>query len=128
MRELKQEERKEENDIRYFKNKLDKMVNYIDEFDRLKKAFRKLRDKYLLDYISDQQNLELDAEFLNQKENMRERVKYLKTKLKDIKEKHVDEIKKTRKENTELIEKIEVLKKKIDKELYEKKEEVYIYL
>ena len=72
--------------------------------------------------------MELEAEFLNQKENMRERVKYLKTKLKEIKVKHVDEINISRKQNTELIERIEELKKTINTEKKRKQDIVSILL
>lgn len=44
---------------------------------------------------------------------MRERVKYLKTKLKEIKIKHVDEINISRKQKSDLIERREQLKKTI---------------
>jgi len=57
--------------------------------------------------------MELEAEFHNQKEIMRERVKYLKTKLKEIKINHVDEINISRKQKSDLIERREQLKKTI---------------
>ena len=98
------------------------MVNEIDDFEKLRDGFRKLRTMFLQEYISDKQNMELEAEFLNQKENMRERVKYLKTKLKEIKVKHVDEILISRKQNTSLISRIEELKKKINTIKKEKKD------
>jgi len=110
------EERKEERDIKTFKNIIYTMVKEIDDFEKLRDGFRKLHSLFLIDYISDQQNMELEAEFLNQKENMRERVKYLKTKLKEIKVKHVDEINISRKQNSELILRIEELKKDIKEE------------
>ena len=101
------------------------MVNEMDDFEMLREGFRKLRALFLNDYISDQQNMELEAEFLNQKENMRERVKYLKTKLKEIKIKHVEEINISRKQNSDLIERIEQLKKTIASEKKKKQEIVF---
>ena len=102
------------------------MVNEIDDFDKLREGFRKLRSLFLNDYISDQQNMELEAEFLNQKENMRERVKYLKTKLKEIKVKHVQEIKTSRDDNTDLIKRINHLKQTINSEKKRKQDIVNI--
>ena len=49
------EERKEERDIKTFKNIIYNMVNEMDDFDKLREGFRKLRSLFLTDYISDQQ-------------------------------------------------------------------------
>jgi len=49
------EERKEERDIKTFKNIIYNMVNEMDDFDKLREGFRKLRSLFLTDYISYQQ-------------------------------------------------------------------------
>lgn len=119
MYELGFEERKEQTDIREFKTLIFQMVNNIDDYDFLRDGFRKLRDKY--SYKPDFQSLDLDAEFYNQKDNMRKNVNDLQDQLRNIKINHVESIEKNRKDNHGLIERIDKLKRDISAEKKEKK-------
>lgn len=120
MTELGFEERKEKNQIKLFKNTIFNMINKIDDFEYLRENFKKLREAFLKDYKPDIQDMDLDAEFLNQKDNMKKNVGELTDQLKSIKVKHGEAIEVNRKNNTVLIEKIEKLKGEIDKQKKEK--------
>jgi hypothetical protein len=121
--ELKFEERKELNLIKKFKNTLFKMVNNIDDFDGLREGFRSLRDIFLKDYMPEKQDMELDAEFLNQKDNMRRNVEELQKQLKSVKVKHVESIEHNRKDNHQLIKRITKLQTDIRSEKDKKSEQ-----
>jgi cilia- and flagella-associated protein 57 len=114
--ELKFEERKESNQIKMFKNTIFNMINRIDDFEYLREGFRSLRDVFLKDYTPDKQDMELDAEFLNQKDNMKKNVEDLQKQLKEVKVKHVESIEHNRIDNHQLIKRINKLQDDIKSE------------
>lgn len=120
MVELNFEERKEQNDIRLFKNSIFNMLSDIDDYDKLREGFAKLKLLFLKDYKPDIQDMDLDAEFFNQKDNMVKNVDELSTNLKILKNKHTDNLSSNRQNNSKLIEKINRLKSDIDKQKKEK--------
>jgi len=120
MVELNFEERKEQNDIRLFKNSIFNMLAYIDDFEKLKEGFNQLRLLFLQDYRPAAQDMDLDAEFFNQKDNMVKNVEDLSASLKSLKNKHNDNLNLNRHKNSKLIEKISSLKTDIDKMTKEK--------
>ena len=120
MVELNFEERKEQNDIRLFKNSIFNMLSDIDNFEMLKEGFNNLRILFLKDYKPDVQDMDLDAEFFNQKDNMVNNVEDLSSNLKNLKNKHNDNLSLNRQKNSKLIEKITLLKSDIEKQKKEK--------
>jgi hypothetical protein len=122
IRQLKLEETKENNKIKLFKNTLFNMVNKIDDFDVIREGFKSLRDIFLKDYTPDKQDLELDAEFFNQRDNMKKNVDDLQVQLKEVKVKHVESIKSNRVGNHELIHHINKLQEEIKNEKDRKNE------
>lgn len=120
MVELNFEERKEQNDIRHFKNLIFNMLSDIEDFEKLKEGFARLRALFLKDYKPDVQDMDLDAEFFNQKDNMVKNVEELSSNLKNLKTKHSDNLSLNRQKNSKLIEKISSLKSDIDNKKKEK--------
>lgn len=120
MLELNLEERKEQNDIKLFKNSIFNMLSDIDDFEKLKEGFNNLRILFLNDYKPEVQDMDLDAEFFNQKDNMVSNVEELSSNLKTLKNKHNDNLSLNRQKNSKLIEKISHLKSDIDKQKKEK--------
>ncbi len=120
MVELNFEERKEQNDIRLFKNSIFNMLSDIDDYEKLKEGFDNLKLLFLYDYKPDVQDMDLDAEFFNQKDNMVKNVEELSSNLKTLKNKHNDNLSLNRQKNSKLIEKITTLKSDIEKQKKEK--------
>jgi len=120
MVELNFEERKEQNDIKVFKNSIFNMLSDIDDFEKLKEGFNNLRLLFLKDYKPDVQDMDLDAEFFNQKDNMVKNVEDLSSNLKNLKNNHNDNLSLNRHRNSKLIEKITSLKSDIEKQKKEK--------
>lgn len=120
MSELGFEERKEQNEIKLFKNTIFNMVNKIDDYEYIREGFKTLRDFFLKDYKPDVQDMDLDAEFYNQKDNMKKNVSDLSETLKTLKVKHLDAIERSRKDNHSLIKSIEGLKKQIKEQKVQK--------
>ena len=120
---LSDQERKENNQIKLFKNTIFNMVNKIDDYEALREGFKSLREIFLKDYTPDKQDFELDAEFFNQRDNMKKNVEDLQSQLKEVKVKHVDSIKTNRKDNHELIRRINKLQEAIKDEKDRKNEQ-----
>jgi hypothetical protein len=113
IKDLKLEEEEAEKDIKWFKYKLHQCKENIGDGDFISKTFEELKTTYIQDYDPPKKDQELKSEFDNQKTNMQKNAKDLSDKLKSMKKDHAIEIEKSREENTNLIQKIDLLKRNI---------------
>jgi hypothetical protein len=109
-------ERDLKNEIKSFKIDLFNMIDYIDDYDKLREGFRNLREKYLKNYVPEVQDHEIEGEFANQKSKMKNRVFELQGTMNSLRSKHKDNISDNRNENSQMISKINFLKKTIKEE------------
>ena len=109
-------ERDLKNEINSFKIDLFNMIAYIDDYDKLREGFRNLREKYLKNYVPEVQDHEIEGEFANQKSKMKNRVFELQGTMNSLRSKHKDNISDNRNENSQMISKINFLKKTIKEE------------
>jgi chromosome segregation ATPase len=93
------------NEIKFFQNEIFKMVTDIDNVEKLKQGIKLLKKKYLDDksYKHQVYDVDLEAEFKNQKDNMESNVQDLAKQLKDVKIIHKKAIEENRKDNSSLI-------------------------
>lgn len=117
----------EEKDINWFKYKLNTCTEDIGNEVHIQKVFEELKEKYIKDYDPPKKDQELKSEFDNQKDNMEKNAKDLSDQLKLMKKKHVVEIEKCRQENSNLISKIDNLKKNIKAKKSHKSKEAADY-
>lgn len=103
----------EEKAIQFFKYKLHQCKENIGDEEFVKNIFEELKIKYINDYDPPIRDQELKNEFENQKNEMMKNAKDLSDQLKVMKKDHSIEIEKNREENTNLIHKIDLLKKQI---------------
>lgn len=123
IKELKNEQEKEEKDIKWFKYKLHQSKEDIGNEEFIKSVFNELCTKYISDYDPPKKDQELKSEFENQKANMKKNAEDLANNLKNMKKKHAKEIEDNRLQNTTLIKKIDKLKEDIKKKKQEKSKE-----
>ena len=110
----------EEKDIEWFKKKIHDCKENIGDEKFIKNIFNELCQKYIQDYNPPKKDQELKSEFENQKANMQKNSKELAEQMKFMKKEHSKEIKENRQKNTQLIGKIEELKKNIKISKHEK--------
>jgi chromosome segregation ATPase len=96
------------NEIKYFQNEIFKMVSDIDNVEKIRVGMRNLQKKFLEEkkYKHEVYDVDLEAEFNNQKDNMENNVKDLAKQLKEIKKIHKVQIERNREHNSKLIDKI----------------------
>ncbi len=123
IKDLKNEQEKEEKDIKWFKYKLHQSKEDIGNEEFIKSVFNELCTKYISDYDPPKKDQELKSEFENQKANMKKNAEDLANNLKNMKKKHAKEIEDNRLQNTTLIKKIDKLKEDIKKKKQEKSKE-----
>jgi hypothetical protein len=97
-----------DNEIKYFQNEIFKMVADIDNVEKIKQGMKNLQKKFLEEkkYKHEVYDVDLEAEFKNQKDNMESNVMDLAKMLKEIKKIHKVQIEKNRDHNSKLIDKI----------------------
>lgn len=107
----KQNERK---DIEFFKNTLFNIIQKIDDYKFCLEELEKLRDYFLKGFNPVKKDVEIDAEFLNQLDNMKKNKEKSQVLHQQAKIEHVNNIQMERQKNEELIKKIQDLKNEIE--------------
>jgi len=117
MVKLENQLRREKSDIQHFKNSIFNMISKIDHPPPFMiEQFQLLKDRYLLNYTPEIIDKELEAEFINQEDNMKKKIYEITRSCDLISQKQNKEMKKNRESNFFLISQIEQLSHDTQKE------------
>ena len=116
MVKLENQLRREKSDIQHFKNSIFNMICKIDDSNFIIEQFKLLKDRYLLNYTPEIIDKELEAEFINQEDNMNKKIYEITRSCDLISQKQNKEMKKNRESNFFLISQIEKLSHDTQKE------------